>query len=104
MPCGRLVLSSETAAGAFDDVEDFAANDVIASVGTEPSAFTGQPLWLDAGDEDPFLAGDEAFVDAIHASGGAISEHIWPGAHESEYWNDHLDEYVRFYARALARC
>jgi S-formylglutathione hydrolase FrmB len=96
--------AEETAPGAFDDAEDFAANDVIAAVGADPTAFTGQPLWLDAGEEDPFLAGDQAFADAVAAAGGDLSEHIWPGAHETEYWDGHLDDYMRFYARALAHC
>jgi S-formylglutathione hydrolase FrmB len=96
--------AGETAAGAFDDAEDFAANDVIAAAATDPAAFTGQPLWLDAGDEDPFLPGDEAFVQALESAGGEVDEHIWPGAHEGEYWDSHLDEYMRFYARSLAHC
>lgn len=98
------LTAGETAPGAFDDAEDFAANDVLAGVGADPAAFTGQPVWLDAGDEDPFLPGDQAFADAVETAGGDLTEHIWPGEHEPGYWDGHLDEYMRFYARALAHC
>jgi S-formylglutathione hydrolase FrmB len=54
--------AGETAEGAFDDAEDFAAHDVIAAVGTQPEAFTGQPLWIDSGNEDPFVPGDDALI------------------------------------------
>ena len=36
--------------------------------------------------------------------GEAISFHVWPGAHEGSYWRSHWNEYLRFYADALARC
>jgi hypothetical protein len=29
---------------------------------------------------------------------------IWPGDHRTRYWRDHVDEYIRFYADALADC
>ena len=38
---------------------------------------------------------------------GGISplvERRWPGAHDDAYWSEHWDEYLRFYARSLARC
>jgi S-formylglutathione hydrolase FrmB len=94
----------ETAPGAFDDADDFAAHDVIGSVATNPAAFTGQPIWLDAGDEDPFLAGDEAFAAALQTAGAPLTEKRWPGGHDHDYWGAHWDEYLRFYAGALARC
>jgi S-formylglutathione hydrolase FrmB len=27
-----------------------------------------------------------------------------PGGHDSDYWNSHWGEYMRFYAQALAAC
>jgi S-formylglutathione hydrolase FrmB len=90
----------ETAPGAFDDAEDFAAHDVIA----EANALDRLPVWLDAGDEDPFRPGDDAFAQALELVGADATVHIWPGAHEGEYWDAHWRDYLRFYARALRRC
>ena len=99
--------AGETAAGAFDDAEDFAAHDVIATAGTAEGAqaLRGQPLWLDAGNEDPFLPGDEALMDALHAAGdtGARLDTA-PGGHDGGYWDSRWPDYLRFYADALARC
>jgi len=65
--------AGETAPGAFDHAEDFARNDVIAAASTDPGPLTSQPVWLDAGDEDPFLAGDAAFTDALGAAGAPLT-------------------------------
>ena len=47
---------AESAAGAFDDAEDFAANDVIQTAVNDPGAFDGLPVWLDAGNVGPVRA------------------------------------------------
>jgi S-formylglutathione hydrolase FrmB len=96
--------AGETAPGAFDDAEDFARNDVIAAARADPGAFTSQPVWLDAGDEDPFLAGDAAFTDALRVAGAPLTEKSWPGGHDSDYWDSHWGSYLRFYAEALRGC
>jgi S-formylglutathione hydrolase FrmB len=96
--------AGETAAGAFDDAEDFADHDVIAAVGSEPEAFTGQPLWLDVGDEDPFVPGVEALTAELEGAGADLTTRREPGGHESEYWRERWDDYLGFYARALAHC
>lgn len=91
----------ESAAGAFDHAEDFAAHDVVGAATRSPGAFAAQPVWVDAGDEDPFVAGIDAFVAALRGSGEAdLTAHRWDGGHEGAYWRDHVDEYLRFYASA----
>jgi S-formylglutathione hydrolase FrmB len=96
--------AGETAPGAFDDAEDFAAHDVIAAAAGDPATFDGQPVWLDSGDADPFLPGDDAFAANLEAAGAPLTVKHWPGGHETGYWQEHWDEYMRFYARALADC
>jgi S-formylglutathione hydrolase FrmB len=96
--------AGETAPGAFDDADDFAAHDVIAHAGADPAPFTNIPVWLDAGDEDPFLPGDDAFAAELDAAGADLTVEHPPGAHETEYWQQHWGDYMRFYARALAGC
>jgi S-formylglutathione hydrolase FrmB len=97
-------IGGETAAGAFDDAEDFARHDVIATAGANPAAFSDTRLWIDGGDGDPFQPGIQAFTAALRDNGVRISEHTWPGGHEDSYWNEHWKDYARFYARALASC
>ena len=86
----------ETAPGAFDDASDFARNDVVAL------ARSGRParhVWLDSGDQDPFVPGDLALAAAL-----GIHKRTWPGGHEGSYWRAHYSDYLRFYAAALANC
>ncbi len=94
----------ETAAGAFDDAQDFAANDLVADAHAHPADFAAQPVRIDAGDSDPFLPGDRAFVAALHAGGLPIALHTAPGGHTHDYWTAHWKDYLPFYAAALRRC
>ncbi|HEY1356813.1 MAG TPA: alpha/beta hydrolase-fold protein [Thermoleophilaceae bacterium] len=96
--------ASQTAPGAFDDVRDFAHNDVIGVARSHPRRFARQPLWLDAGTRDPFDPGDRAFVAALRDGHVPIKVRHWPGAHQRSYWRAHWGSYIRFYATALARC
>ncbi len=96
--------ASETADGAFDDSADFERNDIIAAAAEEPSPYRRTRLWIDAGDEDPFLAGDEAFEDALRARGLDPVVRDGPGGHDSGFWNGNWREYLGFYARALNEC
>jgi S-formylglutathione hydrolase FrmB len=99
--------AGETADGAFDDAEDFAAHDVIAAAtsGDGAAVLAAQPLWIDAGNEDPFLPGDHAFVDALHAAGDTnVQLDTKPGDHDGDYWSSRWKEYLTFYAHALADC
>ena len=95
----------ESAAGAFDDAEDFAENDVIAAARNDPSAFDDLPVWLDAGSSDPFVPGVTAMGEALSSSGAEIRhESGWKGGHDDDYWNRHWGQYLKFYATALASC
>lgn len=80
----------ETAPGAFDDAEDFDRNDVIAQ-----SARLTMPVWIDYGDHDPFVPGDEALTSRLHAQ-----VHVWPGGHDGAYWAAHVPQFLRFFLHA----
>lgn len=99
-----LFLSGgESAPGAFDDAEDFAANDVLAAA-KDPGALP-MPVFLDAGKRDPFVPGVSRLSESLQQAGSrAVVELDWPGGHDEEYWNSHWDEYLGFYADALAGC
>jgi S-formylglutathione hydrolase FrmB len=95
----------ETAPGAFDDGADFERHDVLEAAASDPASYLDVPVWVDAGDQDPFRhTGLDEFAEALRASGAQISFRIWPGTHGGEYWRSHYDDYIRFYARSLAGC
>ena len=92
--------AGDSAAGAFDDADDYAADDVLALARTQGRRPWGRAsLWLDGGDADPFKAGTDAFAAAL-----GIRAHHAEGAHDGDYWHAHYARYLRFYASALARC
>ena len=92
--------SGESAAGAFDDAEDYDRNDVLALARARGSSPWGDArLWLDGGDEDPFKQGTHAFVAAL----GIRATHP-SGRHEGGYWRAHYARYLRFYADAFEHC
>jgi len=94
----------ESAPSAFDDAEDFERHDVIEALRDDPGAFGDIPVWNDTGFADPFLIGDAAFVKALEAGEAEVVARTWPGGHDELYWDEHWDEYLRFYARSLAGC
>lgn len=96
--------AGETAPGAFDDAEDFAAHDVIGAAQSVPEPYLSEPIWVDAGDEDPFQPGIQAFTAALEAADAELQAKTWPGGHTGDYWRSHWDDYMRFYSRALADC
>ncbi|HUA74110.1 MAG TPA: alpha/beta hydrolase-fold protein [Solirubrobacteraceae bacterium] len=93
----------ETAPGAFDDAEDFARHDVIGAAEAQ-NPYPHKPLWLDAGSDDPFRSADLDLAHELRSYGDDVSFHSWPGGHEGSYWRSHWNEYLGFYAKALARC
>jgi S-formylglutathione hydrolase FrmB len=94
----------ETPAGAFDDAEDFARNDVFAWAASRQRPYGQGSVWLDVGTADPFRPATVAFARLLRARGQRPKLHVWPGGHSHAYLRAHLDEYVAFYAAALARC
>jgi len=91
-----------SAPGAFDDAGDFDANDVIDAAAT--GAYGDLPLWIDAGDEDPFIPGDQAMAAALEAADADVTYSTSPGGHDGDYWEAHFPQYLRFYAGELADC
>jgi enterochelin esterase-like enzyme len=96
--------ASETPGGAFDDAADFAKNDVIGAAVKRSNPYPGARLWLDVGSEDAFRSADTTFAQVLRAKGRKVDFHIWPGGHESGYWDRHWRSYLDFYANALASC
>jgi enterochelin esterase-like enzyme len=58
-------------------------------------------MWLDVGAEDVWRPNIEAFRSVVERRGLRVRWHVFPGQHESEYWIEHVPDYLRFYAEAL---
>jgi S-formylglutathione hydrolase FrmB len=94
----------ETAAGAFDDAADFDRNNVIAMAGASAHAFGKARLWLDFGQQDFFVAGDQAFAGAVRGTGASIQVHTAPGTHGMRYVWANFAPALRFYVDSLKHC
>lgn len=94
---------AQTAAGAFDDAQDFARHDVIAAAGAA-NPYGRTPVWLDVGSQDPFRTSDATLARELRFHGARVTFRIWPGSHDSAYWERHWGAYMAFYARALQAC
>jgi S-formylglutathione hydrolase FrmB len=92
-----------SAAGAFDDAEDFSRNDVIGTARAR-DPYRSMAVWIDVGDHDPFRISDTALARDLEADGQPVAFHVWPGSHDQDYWQSHWGSYLRFYADALASC
>ena len=97
------VSGGESAAGAFDDAEDFTRHDVIAAA-RAADPYPGAAVWIDVGTDDPFRAADTTLATTLRAAGHTVQFHVWPGAHDQSYWQSHWSSYLGFYATALAGC
>ncbi|HZT85674.1 MAG TPA: hypothetical protein VE984_09680 [Gaiellaceae bacterium] len=82
--------AGETAPGAFDNARDDERNDVFR---LRPP----HPLWIDLGASDPFRAATLAY-----ARRAGVHAHVWPGEHDTAFWDAHTPQFLRFFARACA--
>jgi enterochelin esterase-like enzyme len=80
---------------AFDGRRDFARHNLLA---LDPS-YGRTPVWIDVGSEDRFRPADVRLASEL-----GVVPHVWPGRHGTRYWRAHVDDYLGFYADALARC
>ena len=96
--------AGDTAPGAFDDARDFRRHDVYRYVRTERRAFARERLWMDVGRADPFRSVDADVAGMLKRRDRDISWHLWPGGHGGEYFDRHVDDYLRWYARELELC
>jgi enterochelin esterase-like enzyme len=81
---------------------EFARRDPISLADSLPLATLQRAtLWLDVGSEDQWRPRVELLHDTLTARGVAHEFHVWPGAHDGDYWQPHVPDYLRYYGRAL---
>jgi pimeloyl-ACP methyl ester carboxylesterase len=85
---------ADSAAGAFDDHEDFLRNDVFAA----RRALAGIPIRLDCGRDDPFIVANRAFARALPSATATFDG----GAHTEDYWTPHLATQMDWLSKRFA--
>jgi len=85
--------AAATPSGAFDNADDFRRNNVFAAY----RKLKKLKVWLDVGDQDPFRT-----TDGVLARRLSILLHVYPGGHDTAYWNAHMAAYLAFYRNACS--
>lgn len=80
---------------------DFAARDPLQLIKAKPDLARQYTWWIDAGSTDPWLVQSTAIHDQLTQLGIANSWNPNVGGHELAYWAAHMEDYFRYYARAL---
>jgi enterochelin esterase-like enzyme len=80
-----------TAPGAFDNADDYRRNNVFTAVGKLKKL----KVWLDVGDQDSFKTADGVLARRL-----SVALHVYPGGHDTTYWNGHMAIYLAFYRLA----
>jgi enterochelin esterase-like enzyme len=86
--------AGDTAPGAFDDADDFAAHDVFAMSGR----LDVTKVRIDCGDGDPFIPGNRAMVAKL---GPSVASSFPPGYHDPAFWRTVAPRQVAFIADRL---
>jgi S-formylglutathione hydrolase FrmB len=80
--------------------QDFVVREPIVLASTAPN-IGSLKIWIDAGEDDPWLERDEVLHDNLLERGIAHNWSILPGGHVGEYWIENLPAYLRFYDGVL---
>ena len=95
-----LHLDDGTFAETYGWGSAFAQREPIYLAATAPG-LEDLKIWIDAGEDDPWLARDELLHENLMARGIVHQWRILPGTHDVYYWIDDLPLYLRFYDGAL---
>jgi enterochelin esterase-like enzyme len=90
----------ETSPEFFGDQQWFARYDPI-TLAEKTDAASKLAIWIDAGNEDPWLPMTEELDSILEAKKDNVQMHVLEGAHEGWYWEYYLPEYLNFYSSAL---
>jgi S-formylglutathione hydrolase FrmB len=93
--------AGQTVSGAFDGPADFARHDVMGAA-AHGDPYGHDPILVDVGRTDGFRFNDERLANDLRAHGADVTFRLQPGGHSG--WRARMDQYLRFYANALARC
>jgi len=80
--------------------EEFASKDPLSLSLSAPNA-TALRIWLDVGEEDPWLDRIRQLQDHLQARQIQHDWRLYPGIHGPEYWVQHVPDYLAFCGSTL---
>ena len=81
--------------------DDFDAHDPIF-LAENASRLHETRIWIDIGQGDEtWLPGAQLLRDTLAKRAVPVAWQEFPGAHDFDYWNSHIVDYVQFYGGAL---
>jgi enterochelin esterase-like enzyme len=80
---------------------EFAARDPLSLIKAKPDLARQYTWWIDTGTADPWIVQAAGIHDQLTQLGIAHSWNAYVGGHELAYWAAHMEDYLRYYARAL---
>ena len=95
-----LHLDDGTFSQIYGQGADFAQREPIQLASTAPD-LDALKIWIDAGEEDPWLERDQMLHDNLVERGIAHNWSVLPGGHDGDYWIQNLPAYLRFYDSVL---
>ena len=81
--------------------EEFAKKDPL-SLARTATGLDSLQIWLDAGEQDPWVDRTTALHQALQDQGITHYWNLFPGGHDWHYWEDHVLDYLQFYGHALS--
>ncbi len=85
----------------FGDAAEYAKRDPMELVYIKMSAARAFALWIDIGNQDPWVPLASRFESELKELRIDHQWHEWPGDHSGSYWSAHLADYLHFYDAAL---
>ena len=80
---------------------DFAARDPLDLILAKPDLAKTYAWWIDTAEADPWASQATGIHNALVKLAIPNEWHLNPGDHSLAYWSAHMEDYVRYYARAL---
>ncbi|OLC53627.1 MAG: hypothetical protein AUH85_13840 [Chloroflexi bacterium 13_1_40CM_4_68_4] len=85
----------------FGSVADWAKRDPMQLVVSTAQTMKRLDLWIDIGKDDPWAKLAEQFNGELASLKIDHQWHEWSGDHSANYWQTHLEDYLRFYDSSL---
>jgi enterochelin esterase-like enzyme len=95
-----LHLDDGTFAGIYGTGSDFQQREPMDLVVWAPD-IEDLKIWIDVGEEDPWLDRDEILHERLQERGIAHNWNVLPGGHDGDYWTQNLPTYLHFYDSVL---
>lgn len=95
----RKLPASFGAIGLHSPAVSIDESNALSSWLANPANGNPARLWIDIGDADSLMEGAWRLKRSSEGAGVPPAFNVWPGGHDSTYWEAHLEQYLRWYAQ-----